>query len=106
MPRYEYKCKSCDHNFEVTHGINDSVEACEECGGEVRRVFHPIGVIFKGSGFYATDAKKPSNKPSGAPEQDQKDDKAEDKPKPDGNGGKKKDEKKPEKSDSSAKSSS
>ena len=106
MPRYEYKCRSCDRNFEVTHGINDSVETCEECGGDVRRVFHPIGVIFKGSGFYATDAKKPSNKPPVTPERDHKDDKAEDKPKPDGNGDKKKDEKKPEKSDSSAKSSS
>jgi putative FmdB family regulatory protein len=104
MPRYDYKCKSCGRDFEVAHGINDNVETCEECGGEVRRVFHPIGVIFKGSGFYATDAKKPSNKPSGTPERDHKDEKAEDKPKPDGNGGKKKDEKKPEKSDSKSKS--
>jgi putative FmdB family regulatory protein len=63
LPRYEYKCKKCDRNFEVTHGINDKVESCEECGGEVRRVFHPVGIVFKGSGFYATDSKKPDNKP-------------------------------------------
>lgn len=63
MPRYEYKCKKCDRNFEVTHGINDRVEECEKCGGEVRRVFHPVGIVFKGSGFYATDSKKPDTTP-------------------------------------------
>jgi len=63
LPRYEYKCKKCDESFEVTHGINDTVEKCEKCGGEVRRVFHPVGIVFKGSGFYATDSRKPDNKP-------------------------------------------
>jgi putative FmdB family regulatory protein len=63
LPRYDYKCKKCDHSFEVTHGINDTVEKCEECGGEVRRVFHPVGIVFKGSGFYATDSKKPDTTP-------------------------------------------
>jgi putative FmdB family regulatory protein len=63
LPRYDYKCKKCNRNFEVTHGINDTVESCDECGGEVRRVFHPVGIVFKGSGFYATDSKKPDNKP-------------------------------------------
>ncbi len=63
MPRYEYKCKKCDRAFEVTHGINDTVESCEECGGDVRRVFHPVGIVFKGSGFYATDSKKPDTTP-------------------------------------------
>ena len=63
MPRYEYKCKKCDESFEVTHGIGDKVETCEKCGGEVRRGFHPLGIVFKGSGFYATDSKKPDNKP-------------------------------------------
>ena len=63
MPRYDYKCKKCGESFEVTHGIGEKVESCEKCGGEVRRVFHPIGIVFKGSGFYATDSKKPDNKP-------------------------------------------
>lgn len=61
MPRYEYKCKKCDKSFEETHGINDTVESCKFCGGEVRRVFHPVGIVFKGSGFYATDARNSSN---------------------------------------------
>jgi putative FmdB family regulatory protein len=57
MPTYEYKCDSCGHCFEVFHGVNESVDACEACGSRVRRVFHPVGVIFKGSGFYVTDSR-------------------------------------------------
>ena len=58
MPTYEYKCCSCGRRFEVFHGVNESVEECHACGGrEVRRVFHPVGVIFKGSGFYVTDSR-------------------------------------------------
>lgn len=57
MPRYEYKCKKCGRSFEVTHGISESVDSCEFCGGEVRRVFHPVGIVFKGSGFYSTDSR-------------------------------------------------
>jgi putative FmdB family regulatory protein len=59
MPRYDYRCKKCGREFEATHGIHDKVRKCDECGGEVRRVFHPVGIVFKGSGFYATDSKKP-----------------------------------------------
>ena len=55
MPRYEYKCKKCNETFDVIHGINETLKTCSSCGGELRRVFHPVGVIFKGSGFYTTD---------------------------------------------------
>lgn len=99
MPRYEYKCKKCDHQFEVSHSINDSIDSCESCGGEVRRVFHPVGIVFKGSGFYATDAKKPSNRPPAPSDSDFKPAKDSS----DGNGDKKKDDKKPDKSDSTSK---
>lgn len=62
MPRYEYKCRKCEKNFDVTHGINDTVERCVHCDStDIRRVFHPVGIVFKGSGFYATDSKKPPN---------------------------------------------
>ncbi len=65
MPRYEYKCKECNKIFEVVHGFSESVESCTFCGGDVRRVFHPVGIVFKGSGFYSTDYGKqrciPSN---------------------------------------------
>ena len=73
MPTYEYKCKKCDKKFEVVHGINDSVDSCESCGGEVRRVFHPVGIVFKGSGFYATDAKKPRNLSAASQDSDTRD---------------------------------
>ncbi|PKQ28373.1 MAG: FmdB family transcriptional regulator [Candidatus Anoxymicrobium japonicum] len=64
MPSYDYRCENCDMTFEVSHGIHENLEFCETCGGEVRRVFHPVGIVFKGSGFYATDSKKPNNKSS------------------------------------------
>lgn len=46
----------------MIHGFNDKVEECKFCGSEVRRVFHPVGIVFKGSGFYATDSRSASNK--------------------------------------------
>jgi putative FmdB family regulatory protein len=55
MPIYEYRCKK-GHQFEVMQRMNDDpVTKCEVCGAEVQRVFHPIAVHFKGSGFYNTD---------------------------------------------------
>jgi putative FmdB family regulatory protein len=55
MPIYEYRCKK-GHQFEVTQRISDDpVTTCEVCGAQVQRVFHPIAVHFKGSGFYNTD---------------------------------------------------
>lgn len=58
MPLYEYQCIPEGHRFETRHGINESVTECPECGGEVRRVIHPVGVVFKGSGFYVTDSRQ------------------------------------------------
>jgi putative FmdB family regulatory protein len=55
MPIYEYRCEK-GHQFEVMQRMNDGpVTKCEVCGAEVQRVFHPIAVHFKGSGFYNTD---------------------------------------------------
>ena len=55
MPIYEYRCTN-GHNFEVIQSMSDDpVEACEECGAPVERVFYPVAVHFKGSGFYSTD---------------------------------------------------
>lgn len=57
MPIYEYRCEN-GHTFEVMLSMSDDpVTACEECGAPVERVFHPIAVHFKGSGFYNTDYK-------------------------------------------------
>ena len=55
MPIYEYRCEN-GHHFDVMQKITDDpVTACEECGAPVQRVFHPVAVHFKGSGFYNTD---------------------------------------------------
>jgi putative FmdB family regulatory protein len=55
MPIYEYRCEN-GHLFEVMQKIADSpVTACQICGAPVQRVFHPVAVHFKGSGFYNTD---------------------------------------------------
>jgi putative FmdB family regulatory protein len=55
MPIYEYRCEN-GHLFEVMQKITEEpVTQCEECGAPVQRVFHPIAVHFKGSGFYNTD---------------------------------------------------
>ncbi|MGH2983415.1 MAG: FmdB family zinc ribbon protein [Solirubrobacterales bacterium] len=55
MPIYEYRCDN-GHDFEVIQSMSDDpVKACPECGAPVERVFHPVAVHFKGSGFYSTD---------------------------------------------------
>ncbi len=55
MPIYEYRCEN-GHLFEVMQKMSDApVTVCETCGATVQRVFHPIAVHFKGSGFYNTD---------------------------------------------------
>ena len=55
MPIYEYRCDN-GHHFDVMQKMTDGpVTACEVCGSPVQRVFHPVAVHFKGSGFYNTD---------------------------------------------------
>ncbi len=59
MPIYEYMCTSCNHSFEVRQRFSDDpVTTCPRCGGTVRRLLFPAGIIFKGSGFYITDNRK------------------------------------------------
>jgi putative FmdB family regulatory protein len=61
MPIYQYSCSKCNTNFELRQGFNDdSVAACPKCKGEAKRRFVPVPIIFKGSGFYVTDSRKPS----------------------------------------------
>lgn len=58
MPTYEYACLSCGTHVEVYQRFNDApLTACGVCGGPLRKVFHPAGILFKGSGFYATDSR-------------------------------------------------
>jgi len=62
MPIYEYRCKK-GHTFEVTQRmVDDAITECATCGAPVQRVFHPVAVHFKGSGFYTTDYGKKKGK--------------------------------------------
>ena len=66
MPTYEYACLQCGEHVEVYQSFSDEpLSVCPNCGGQLRKVFHPAGILFRGSGFYKTDnrssAKKSSN---------------------------------------------
>ena len=61
MPIYGYRCQSCEQDFEVTQRMTDAPQApCPVCGGPGTRQFFPIGIHFKGSGFYKTDSRATS----------------------------------------------
>jgi len=58
MPTYQYACVKCDHAFELVQSFSDApVTICPECGGEVKKVYGNVGIVFKGSGFYKTDSR-------------------------------------------------
>ena len=63
MPVYEYQCCECGRRFEQYRRVTEPpLSRCPECRGRVRKVFRPVGIIFKGSGFHATDYRKPQEK--------------------------------------------
>ena len=58
MPTYEYACTECGDRTEVVQSIADApLTTCTVCGGPLRKVFSPVGIVFKGSGFYRTDSR-------------------------------------------------
>jgi len=62
MPMYEYQCKACGIRFErIQHFKDEPLKECPECGGPVHRLIQPVGIIFKGSGFYITDNRQLSS---------------------------------------------
>ncbi|CAN5551935.1 zinc ribbon domain-containing protein [soil metagenome] len=59
MPIYEYACTSCGERTEAKQSFTDPpLEECPHCGGKLRKLYSPVAIVFKGSGFYSTDAKK------------------------------------------------
>ena len=73
MPTYDYQCRSCGAITELIHSmLEDGPTVCERCGGALRRVLYPTGIIFKGSGFYSTDSRsaKASSSSSSAKDKD------------------------------------
>jgi putative FmdB family regulatory protein len=66
MPTYEYACTECGNRVEVFQRLDEEpMTVCERCGGTLRKVFHPAGIVFKGSGFYATDSRTKSKSKDG-----------------------------------------
>lgn len=62
MPTYVYACDSCGAQFEQFQSFRDEpLRTCPSCAGAVRRVFQPVGIVFKGSGWYITDSRKSSS---------------------------------------------
>lgn len=59
MPTYEYKCKSCGHQFDIVQAFtDDALTECPACGeAALKKVFGNVGITFKGSGFYKTDSR-------------------------------------------------
>ena len=61
MPTYQYTCTECCEPVEVMQKFTDApLTVCSACGGRLRKVFSPVGIVFKGSGFYRTDSRKGS----------------------------------------------
>ena len=59
MPTYVYACDSCGNQFERFQSFKDEpLQTCPSCASAVRRVFQPVGIVFKGSGWYVTDSRK------------------------------------------------
>jgi putative FmdB family regulatory protein len=58
VPTYEYRCETCEKNFDVVQSFHDEpVRSCPTCGSPVRKVFGNVGIVFKGSGFYKNDSR-------------------------------------------------
>ena len=84
MPTYEYACKKCEEHVEVVQSFKDEpLTECPSCGGPLRKVFAPVGIVLKGSGFYKTDSRAAGGskgpKKESASEKSEKSDKSESK---------------------------
>ena len=67
MPTYDYQCRACGTVTEVIHSmLAEGPTTCERCGGELRRVLFPTGIIFKGSGFYRNDSRAAASGSAGS----------------------------------------
>jgi putative FmdB family regulatory protein len=68
VPKYQYQCKDCAEALEVQQSFtDDALTVCPNCGGDLRKVFNAVGVVFKGSGFYKTDSRSTSSSSDSSP---------------------------------------
>ena len=76
MPTYGYECNNCKHQFSKFQNMKDDpIKICPECQGEVKRLMYPVGIVFKGSGWYINDSRgvDKSELPEPAPKAESKD---------------------------------
>lgn len=67
MPTYEYRCKDCGEQLEVVQAFSDDpLTECPACQGRLKKVFHSVGIAFKGSGFYKNDSRSSTSSTSPA----------------------------------------
>ncbi len=67
MPTYQYTCTDCGAPVEALQKFTDEpLTVCAACGGRLRKVFSPVGIVFKGSGFYRTDSRKSASSEAGS----------------------------------------
>jgi len=67
VPTYQYTCTDCGEPVEAVQKFTDDpLSVCAACGGRLRKVFSPVGIVFKGSGFYRTDSRNGSSAPAAA----------------------------------------
>jgi putative FmdB family regulatory protein len=68
MPIYGYRCTQCEHELEILQSMSDApLRTCPVCGGSLRKLLYPVGVQFKGSGFYTTDYRNGGSKSESKP---------------------------------------
>jgi putative FmdB family regulatory protein len=68
MPTYEYECQACHERVEAVQRFSDAaLTTCEACGGELKKVFSAVGIVFKGSGFYKNDSRGAATSATPAP---------------------------------------
>jgi putative FmdB family regulatory protein len=67
MPTYGYRCGNCGHQFEIVQRISEEpLTTCPKCQGKLSKVLYPVGISFKGSGFYTTDYKDAGKSSAGS----------------------------------------
>ena len=88
MPTYEYACTACGERTEAKQSFDDPpLDECPICGGQLRKLYSPVGIVFKGSGFYSTDGRSSKSKGQSSDDGPKKEKKSEPKEKSGGSGG-------------------
>lgn len=60
MPTYGYQCTECKYEFSVFQSMKDDpIATCTQCSGKVKRLLYPVGIVFKGTGWYINDSRSP-----------------------------------------------